>query len=376
MVHPAVPSAIVTIEQVARVLTPDVASKANIVDLTTANVTELTNLYFTNARVYSNVTQLGYITSSSLSGYATNTQLTSYATTSNLALKANVIDLTTANVSEVTNLYYTNARVYANVITLGYAKTANLTTANVVELTNLYFTNARATAAVVNTTLSNLTISGNVVAGNVNASGKVTANATTAFVAGAAATSGVALEMPHEGALRNMSTTSSTMYFDTSNGGSADGEFRFRSSSSFTELLNISTSGLRAITAYKGKTSFNAALDTVVTVDNLKFRISNQGGVFPQVASASGSTVDVCYSAVGYVNGATNPATAHNSGYILDSAGTWLSLYSAHGMDDRGDYIDFHITDKGAGKIYRVTFLVTNNASNTTGYNILVERII
>ena len=125
----------------------NVTLKANIADLKTANVAELTNLYFTNARVYSNVTQLGYITSASLSGYATNTQLgtyatnaqlTSYATTTNVALKANVIDLTTANVTEVTNLY---------------------------------FTNARAIAAVTNTSLSNLTVSGNVAATNFVGSG-------------------------------------------------------------------------------------------------------------------------------------------------------------------------------------------------------------
>ena len=61
-------------------------------DLTTANVSELTNLYFTNARVYSNVTSIGY---------ATNT---------NVSLKANIVDLTTANVGEVNNLYFTNAR--------------------------------------------------------------------------------------------------------------------------------------------------------------------------------------------------------------------------------------------------------------------------
>ena len=51
--------------------------------LNTGVVSEGSNLYFSNARVYSNVTQLGYITSSSLSGYATNAQLTSYATTAN-----------------------------------------------------------------------------------------------------------------------------------------------------------------------------------------------------------------------------------------------------------------------------------------------------
>ena len=119
--------------------TTNVSLKANIVDLTTANVAELTNLYYTNARVYSNVTTLGYITSASLSGYATNTQLsayatnaqlTSYATTTNVALKANIVDLTTANVTEITNQY---------------------------------FTNARAIAAVTNTTLSNITVSGNII---------------------------------------------------------------------------------------------------------------------------------------------------------------------------------------------------------------------
>ena len=204
----------------------------------------------------------------------------------------------------------------------------------------------------------------------------ITSNSATAFIAGTAAESGVALQMPREGALRNMTNGTNNMYFDVSNGGTSHGAFVFRSSSAFTELLNLSTDGPKATTTYKGKTSFNVGLDTVVTVDNLKYRISNQGGVFPQVASASGSTVDVCYSGIGYVNGATNPATAHNSGYILLADGTWLSLYSTHGMDDRGDLITFHVTDKSAGKIYRVTFLVTNNSSNTTGYNILVERII
>ena len=45
------------------------------VSLTTANIAESGNLYFTDDRVYSNVILLNYITSSSLSGYATNSQL-------------------------------------------------------------------------------------------------------------------------------------------------------------------------------------------------------------------------------------------------------------------------------------------------------------
>ena len=136
--------------------TTNVALKANVVDLTTANVAELTNLYYTNARVYSNVTTLGYITSSALSGYATNTQLASYATNAQLSS------------------YATNAQLASYATTTNVALKANivdLTTANVTELINLYYTNARAIAAVTNTSLSNLTVSGNVTATNFIGSG-------------------------------------------------------------------------------------------------------------------------------------------------------------------------------------------------------------
>lgn len=67
----------------------------NLYGVTTSNITELTNLYFTNTRVYSNVITIGY------------------ATNSNVALKANVSDLTTSNVTEGTNQYFSNARVVA-----------------------------------------------------------------------------------------------------------------------------------------------------------------------------------------------------------------------------------------------------------------------
>jgi plastocyanin len=107
-------------------------------NFTTANLAEGTNLYFTNARVYS-------------------------AITGNLALKANVVDLTTANVQEsASNLYYTNARVNAQVesnLRLK-ANVTDLTTANVIETAgNLYYTNARVNAQVA----SNLALKANVV---------------------------------------------------------------------------------------------------------------------------------------------------------------------------------------------------------------------
>ena len=86
--------------------------KSNVSDLTTANVTELTNLYYTNARVYANVIGL-------------------------LNAKANVSDLTTANVAELTNLYYTNARVFANVVSLLPTYTGNINAGNINAVTSI-----------------------------------------------------------------------------------------------------------------------------------------------------------------------------------------------------------------------------------------------
>jgi hypothetical protein len=132
---------------------PGTVTQAN---LTTSNVVELgSNLYYSNTRVYSNVITI----------------LSSYATVSNLNLRANIADLTTANVAELSNnLYYTNARVYANVITLLNAKAnvVDLTTANVIEsANNLYYTNARVYSNVITVlssyaTVSNLNLRANI----------------------------------------------------------------------------------------------------------------------------------------------------------------------------------------------------------------------
>jgi len=117
----------------------NVALKANVADLKTANVAELTNLYFTNARAVAALTAgqsitidaNGRINSTATGGGSStygdsNVALLGYATNANVALKANVADLKTANVSELTNLYFTNARVYSNVTQLGYITSASL----------------------------------------------------------------------------------------------------------------------------------------------------------------------------------------------------------------------------------------------------------
>jgi hypothetical protein len=116
-------------------------------DFTTASIPESGNLYFTNARVYANVLAQGFATNSSV--------------TAQLSAKANTASLTTENVSEVTNLYFTNTRAIS-ALTAGSgisiaangritsnvsAVSASLTTSNIAEGANLYFTNTRAIAA-------------------------------------------------------------------------------------------------------------------------------------------------------------------------------------------------------------------------------------
>ena len=161
----------------------------SIVGLNTANVTESTsNLYFTNARVYSNIvttlaTFTGNISAGNIiSGGATGGSLTgaNLLSTNNIS-SLNWIGLYTANVIETSgNLYFTNARVYSNVIGLFNAKAnvSQLTTANVSESTsNLYFTNARVYSNVISLLP---TYTGNIRAGNLT-----TGDATGGSITGA-----------------------------------------------------------------------------------------------------------------------------------------------------------------------------------------------
>ena len=116
--------------------------------LTTANVSEVTNLYFTNARVYSNVVQLNYATVSYVDNSISNV----------LGSAPAVLDTLQELASAVNNDpgFFTNV-ASAGTVTFNQANAAyaranvaieSLTTANVTELTNLYFTNARARAAI------------------------------------------------------------------------------------------------------------------------------------------------------------------------------------------------------------------------------------
>ena len=148
--------------------------------LTTANVVELTNLYYTNARVYSNVTQIGYATTAYVGSELANLVASAPASLDTLnelaaalgndnnfsatvisliGTKANTASLTTANVIELNNLYFTDARarqaISTSGCTLSYSNTTGIisfsqgNTDTINEgSTNLYYTDARVYSAV------------------------------------------------------------------------------------------------------------------------------------------------------------------------------------------------------------------------------------
>ena len=54
---------------------------------------------------------------------------------------------------------------------------------------------------------------------------------------------------------------------------------------------------------------------------------------------------------------------------------SWTSLYTSAGMDSAGDTYVATLQDKAQGRIYRITFMRSDNGS-TTGYNIIAERLL
>jgi len=101
--------------------------------LTTANISEVTNLYYTDARARAAISVTGSGSYNSSTGVITVT-----GGVTNVNTLTGAVVLTTTNIDEGTNLYYTQAR-------FDTAFTAKSTT-NLTEGTNLYYTTARANA--------------------------------------------------------------------------------------------------------------------------------------------------------------------------------------------------------------------------------------
>ena len=132
-----------------------VNGKTNVVVLTSSDIGEGTNLYYTTTRARASITGSGNISVNNTTGVIsytgsdnpTTTDALSEGTTNlyytdaraNTAVDTRLATKTTTNVAEGTNLYYTSSRVNSDFDT----RLATKSTSNVAEGTNLYYTTTR-----------------------------------------------------------------------------------------------------------------------------------------------------------------------------------------------------------------------------------------
>ena len=185
----------------------NVANIANMVatisNFTTTNLREGSNLYFTNARVDARVatTSINALSDVDITGITTNQVLSwngtafvptsiassGFANVANLAnMVATISNFTTTNLAEGSNLYYTNTRVYSNVINTLQNYTGNITAGNIT-ITGKFFGDGSALTGIGsgsgNVSLAGMaTYKGNILAANITAQTIVASNITVGNV--------------------------------------------------------------------------------------------------------------------------------------------------------------------------------------------------
>jgi hypothetical protein len=109
-------------------------------------------------------------------------------------------------------------------------------------------------------------------------------------------------------------------------------------------------------------------------VDNMRFRITNSGlaGIFPQVIG-NGSARNLAWTVVAARSGSAVTQAGSTGAIVASDA--WTSLYTLGGMDSAGDTFTATLQDKAASRIYRITFMRSDDGA-TTGYNIIAERLL
>jgi len=304
----------------------NLATKANVSDLTTANVSELTNQYFTNTRAVLAITPY----------------------------------LTTSNISEGSNLYYTNARVVS-------AVTPYLTTANVIETSaNLYFTNARVLA---NVSQMSINVFADVDMTGLTTSGILIWNGSS-FVAGtvsAASTSNTALiayQADHANTSDNSNVANSVLSLTglTTSNLLEGTNLYFTNARAAIGLtgLNVSVNDLYAagnLTVQGDFTTLNVA---TLDIEDKNITLG-KGLTTPAQADGAGITVDGAQANITYLVSGDKFNINKNVEILGDiKANTWTGLYSGNVLESTNQYFT------NARAVLAITpYLTTANVTET-----------
>ena len=312
--------------------------------LTTANLVEGTNLYFTNARVYSNVIALLPTLAGSGIQIQANGQINSNTT---LTLASLSPFLTTSNVSEGSNLYYTNARVISYVTNYldVKANVGDLATANVREsASNLYYTNARVNSNVI-AFLPSLAGTGI----NIQANGQINANTQSVSLAGLSTT--------------NLAEGSNLYYTNT------------RARTAFTAGKGIAILGDGTIKSTAAGGEYNISLTgaTAYTVSNVMAGVTFTGGDADRFIVRSIQVTNISDSNLAYVSANVRYSTgntAYLGNLITVPLGGFVEFISRTQILQSGDSLYFQGFDNNFTPTSNIlsAYITYESISNDTSY--------
>ena len=271
----------------------------------------------------------------------------------NIVIQKPVSTVSTTDISEGSNLYFSNARVYSNVITIGYATNANvalkanvtdLTTANVIEVSNLYFSNARARSAL---SAGDGTIIYDPATGQIRATANITAtientvnNLTTADVtetAGnlyfttarvfSAVTGNLALKANLTDKLNVFASTSSSELSGIISDETGSGALVFGTSPAITTSLTTPSASFNLVNTTATTVNFAGAGTTIsigagtgTTTVNNSLTVSGNLQVSGTTTTVNSTTLEVADKNITVAKGAANSAAADGAGITVDGA--------------------------------------------------------
>ena len=333
-----------------------------VVPLTTANVTELTNLYFTNARArtaisvagsgsYDNTTGVitvtgGVTTVGGASGTVSNVQLASAVSSTGI--------LTTSNVVEGTNLYHTTTRARGALEGIN-GITYSTSTGNI----ELSASGVSATTYGGTTQIPILTVDtyGRITsASNVTlTSGVSSVNGRTAAVVGLAETAN---------GLSQFAATTSSELAGVISDETGTGNLVFGTSPAITTSLTTPSTSFALVNTTATTVDFAGAGTTVnigaVTGNtNIRNNMVVAGNLVVQgtTTTVSSTTLDVSDKNLTLAKGAADSATADGAGLTIDGAGATLNYVHATTAFTSSQDVDL-----ASGKAYKI-----NNASVLSG---------